>query len=90
MFGRGKTDAPFATRDVEPVCPGHHHYPPFSAFPHLSFPRDKIVVLDEASANIDAATDARVQSVLRDCFYAHTVVSIAHRLDTLSHSDRYV
>ncbi|KAF0688401.1 Aste57867_19978 [Aphanomyces stellatus] len=48
----------------------------------------KIVVLDEATAAVDQNTDRRIQQVLRHAFKAATVVTIAHRIETLVDYDR--
>jgi len=48
----------------------------------------KIVVLDEATANIDAETDEKLQEIMRTHFEDKTVLSIAHRIDTIMDSDR--
>lgn len=49
--------------------------------------RVKILVMDEASASIDAETDFLLQQMIRTEFRSCTVLTIAHRLDTLEHSD---
>ncbi|KAF1313526.1 Multidrug resistance-associated protein 1, partial [Globisporangium splendens] len=48
----------------------------------------RIVIFDEATAAIDRETDKRLQHVIRTAFAASTVLTIAHRLDTVLDSDR--
>ena len=43
----------------------------------------KLLLLDEATANVDFATDAVIQRVLRSRFPHSTILTIAHRLDTI-------
>lgn len=49
--------------------------------------RNKILVLDEATASIDSATDAILQSVIKAEFPGCTVITIAHRVPTVTDSD---
>ena len=42
-----------------------------------------LLFLDEATASLDAATEAVFQTVLETQFAAATIVCIAHRTDTL-------
>ncbi|KAJ1815267.1 hypothetical protein LPJ60_005773 [Coemansia sp. RSA 2675] len=50
----------------------------------------KIVVLDEATANVDLETDRSVQELIRKEFGDCTVLTIAHRLETIMNSDRII
>jgi ATP-binding cassette subfamily C (CFTR/MRP) protein 4 len=50
--------------------------------------KNSILVLDEATANIDSETEASLSSALSRNFTDATVIAIAHRLDTVKNFDR--
>ena len=50
--------------------------------------KSRILLIDEATANVDHATDQMIQQVISDKFRDRTVLTIAHRLNTVANSDR--
>ena len=50
--------------------------------------KNKVVLMDEATANIDIKTEQIIQKLINEQFADATVITIAHRLNTIMKSDR--
>ncbi|KAL2871704.1 P-loop containing nucleoside triphosphate hydrolase protein [Aspergillus lucknowensis] len=50
----------------------------------------KILVLDEATSNVDSKTDQTMQRIIREKFSNHTILAVAHKLDTILDYDKVV
>jgi ATP-binding cassette, subfamily B, multidrug efflux pump len=49
-----------------------------------------VLILDEATANIDTETEQAVQDTLREVSRNRTTIIIAHRLSTIQHADKII
>ena len=52
--------------------------------------RNKVLVLDEATSNIDMKTEAFIQRVIKEKFGDTTIITIAHRLNTIADYDKVI
>jgi len=50
--------------------------------------RPKILLMDEATANIDEKTDKDIQNLIKTQFRDTTIVTVAHRLNTIIQYDK--
>lgn len=49
--------------------------------------KSRILILDEATSNVDSHTDKVMQQVIRDVFVQHTIITVAHRINTITDAD---
>ncbi|CAF0946034.1 unnamed protein product [Rotaria sordida] len=52
--------------------------------------QSKILLIDEATAHVDTKTDQLIQQILHEKFIDQTILTIAHRLNTVMKSDKIV
>jgi ATP-binding cassette subfamily B protein len=58
------------------------------AFARAIFRRSAIVLLDEATANVDSETEAKLKTASDELLRGRTSIVIAHRLSTIQNADR--
>ncbi|MEL6459497.1 MAG: ABC transporter ATP-binding protein [Cyanobacteria bacterium J06621_15] len=58
------------------------------AFARAAIRNPQILVLDEATANLDVATEAKIQKALNEILTNRTAIIIAHRLSTIRNVNR--
>ncbi|XFA73553.1 ABC transporter ATP-binding protein [Thermosynechococcaceae cyanobacterium Okahandja] len=58
------------------------------AFARVAIRNPQILVLDEATANLDVGTEVMIQAALNRLLVNRTAIIIAHRLATIRHVDR--
>ncbi|KAF7594114.1 hypothetical protein BBP40_010113 [Aspergillus hancockii] len=49
-----------------------------------------ILILDEATSSVDTVTDEIMQRVIREKFSSHTIITVAHKLETILDYDKVV
>ena len=58
------------------------------SFARVILRKPKILILDEATSNTDNTTDGIIQNMIRTEFPSCTILTVAHRLQTIADSDR--
>jgi ATP-binding cassette subfamily B protein len=58
------------------------------AFARVAIREPHVLVMDEATANLDVRTEAQIQEALLHLLQDRTAIIIAHRLSTIRHVDR--
>ena len=61
-----------------------------SRSPEHSLIDPRILILDDATASVDATTEARIRLGLREAMSGRTTIIIAHRLSTISLADEII
>ncbi|KAK9481431.1 P-loop containing nucleoside triphosphate hydrolase protein [Lipomyces starkeyi] len=52
--------------------------------------RSSILLLDEGTSNVDVTTDALMQRIIREEFAACTIITVAHRMNSITDVDMVV
>ena len=61
-----------------------------SAFARTIIHKPEIMILDEATANIDTETEQLIQNSLEKMMNIGTMLMVAHRLSTIQHADKII
>ena len=48
----------------------------------------RVVIMEEATGSVDQETDSKIHKMFKDEFWSCTVMTIAHRLNTIMDYDR--
>ncbi|KAL9614735.1 MAG: hypothetical protein Q9167_000804 [Letrouitia subvulpina] len=75
--------------DVEALNLSHGQRQLFSLAQALLRP-SSILILDEATSSVDDVTDIMIQRIIRQKFSKHTIIAVAHKLDTIIDFDKVV
>jgi ABC-type multidrug transport system fused ATPase/permease subunit len=87
-FARALIAGTPADRHVAEPAPGPDGHAPVTATTGVGGPA--ILVLDEATANVDLRTERRIEEALQTLLAGRTAVVIAHRLSTIRSADLIV
>lgn len=82
--GRGGLDANFDTLELS------HGQQQLFSLARAILDKKKVVLLDEATSNVDMQTDRVIQEVIREEFKDCTVLTVAHRLETIGDMDMVI
>ena len=52
--------------------------------------KNKIVIMDEVTANIDYKTEAKIQKIINNGLHNCTIITIAHRINTIINYDKII
>jgi ATP-binding cassette, subfamily C (CFTR/MRP), member 1 len=82
IYERGGLDT-----DMDAMPLSHGQQQPLFCLAYAILKKSSILVLDEATSNVDAQTEAAVQRLIRDEFKDHIVIAVAHRLHAIMDFD---
>jgi ABC-type multidrug transport system fused ATPase/permease subunit len=59
-------------------------------FARLWLRRRPFILMDEPTSAVDVVTDQKIQDLLHNEFHDETIITIAHRVNTLSRYDKII